>query len=158
METRIWDRVAFVFGRILIGGMFIYSALSNVVGLQGAAGYAASKGLGAPVVLVLLAMFMLLAAGISIITGFRPQFGIGAAVLFLLPVTLIMHNFWALDGMQRVNALHSFQGNVGLVGAALMFLAIPRPWPFSFDQRLDLTSRNEQKTNPSRFERQLRQR
>ena len=47
--------------------------------------------------------------------------------LFLIPVTVIMHNFWALEGMQRISEFHSFLGNFALLGSALMFLAVPRP-------------------------------
>jgi uncharacterized membrane protein YphA (DoxX/SURF4 family) len=54
-------------------------------------------------------------------------------VLFLIPVTVIMHNFWALEGMQRISELYSFLGNLALLGSALMFLAVPRPWPLSLD-------------------------
>jgi uncharacterized membrane protein YphA (DoxX/SURF4 family) len=82
---------------------------------------------------VALASLLLVAGGISIVSGLRPRLGVAAIALFLIPVTLIMHNFWALDGMQRILELHSFQGNLGLLGGALMLLAIPRPWPFSLD-------------------------
>jgi hypothetical protein len=53
--------------------------------------------------------------------------------LFLIPVTVITHNFWALEGMQRISEFHSFLGNLALLGSALMFLAVPRPWPLSLD-------------------------
>jgi uncharacterized membrane protein YphA (DoxX/SURF4 family) len=120
-------------GRLLLGGMYLWSGIANLIELDGKTGYAASKGLPAPAVFVTLANLLLLAGGISIAMGLRPRLGVAAIALFLIPVTLIMHNFWALDGMQRIIDLHSFQGNLGLLGGALMLLAIPRPWPLSLD-------------------------
>ena len=52
---------------------------------------------------------------LSLITGIRPRIGAWAVAFFLIPVTVIMHNFWAL------------------LGSALIFLAVPRPWPLSLD-------------------------
>ena len=57
--------------------------------------------------------------------------GVGAFVLFIVPVTLIMHNFWAETGLAQIADLRAFMGNVGLLGSALMFLAIPQPWEMS---------------------------
>lgn len=133
MSARQPYPLALLIGRLLLGGMYLWSGIANLIELDGKAGYAASKGLPAAVVFVALASLLLLAGGISIATGLRPQLGVVAIALFLIPVTLIMHNFWALTGMQRIVELHSFQGNLGLLGGALMLLAIPRPWPLSLD-------------------------
>jgi hypothetical protein len=35
--------------------------------------------------------------------------------------------------MQQINQRVNFQKNLALMGAALMLLAIPRPWPFSWN-------------------------
>jgi putative oxidoreductase len=139
------DHVAFLLGRVMLGGIYLYSGIANMIELQGKAGYAASKGLPAPAVFVTLASLLLLVGGISIVAGLRPRIGIGALVLFLIPVTLVMHNFWALEGIPRMIELHAFQGNLGLIGAALMFLAIPRPWPLSLDGWLASLGRAERK-------------
>ena len=65
-----------------------------------------------------------------------------ALVLFLVPVTLIMHAFWAdHDPVQQQNNLINFTKNIGLLGSSLMFLAVPRPWPYSVERRLRLPVR-----------------
>lgn len=127
------QHVAFLIGRVMLGGMYLYSGIANLLDLGGKAGYAGSKGLPVPAVFVALASLLLLAGGISIATGLRPQLGVAAIALFLIPVGVIMHNFWALEGFQRMSELHAFLGNLGLLGSALVFLAIPRPWPLSLD-------------------------
>jgi hypothetical protein len=59
-------------------------------------------------------------------------------VVFLAPVTLMMHNFWTVsDPMIQEIEWHSFLSNMALAGSALFFLAIPRPWLLSLDELLD---------------------
>ncbi len=120
-------------GRLVAGGMFLGSGASNLMDLDAKAGYAASKGVPNPTFWVTLASLLLVLGGLSIISGFKPHLGVGAIVLFLVPVTLIMHNFWTISGLQADIEQHAFMGNAGLFGSALLFLAIPRPWPASLD-------------------------
>jgi putative oxidoreductase len=150
MNTTQQNHVAFLIGRVMLGGMYLYSGITNVIELGGKAGYAASKGLPAPAVFVALASLLLVVGGIGIVAGLRPRLGVAVIVLFLIPVTLIMHNFWAAEGIQRMSELHAFKGNLGLIGAALIFLAILQPWPLSLDgwlASLDAAERKQQGMN-----------
>jgi len=133
MGTTRLSQVIFLLGRLLVGGMYVSAGVANVIELDSKAGYTASKGVPDPKTWVTLASLLLVVAGFSFITGLRPRIGIGALVLFLIPVTLIMHNFWVFDGMQRVNEMRSFLSNLALLGSGIMFLAIPQPWPLSLD-------------------------
>ena len=121
----------FLVGRVLVGGMYLAAGITNLVDLDAKAGYTASKGIAHPHMWVIVASVLLLLAGASLITGFHPTIGVGAFVLFIVPVTLIMHNFWAETGLAQIADLRAFMGNVGLLGSALMFLAIPQPWEMS---------------------------
>jgi putative oxidoreductase len=133
MYSRMYAGAALLIGRLIVGGVFLWAAVDNLLELDSKSGYAASKGVAAPTALVTLASLILLAGAISILVGFRPPLGVAAIVLFLVPVTLMMHNFWALTGLEQIIELHNFQGNVIMLGSAVMFLGIPRPWPFSVD-------------------------
>jgi putative oxidoreductase len=133
MGATRWNQIAFLIGRVMVGGMYLGAGITNLIDLDSKAGYTASKGVPDPKTWVTLASLLLVVAGFSFITGLRPRIGIGALVLFLIPVTLIMHNFWLLDGMQRVNEMRSFLSNLALLGSGVMFLAIPQPWPLSLD-------------------------
>jgi putative oxidoreductase len=138
MDANRRNQFALLIGRLMVGGMYLFSGITNLIGLGGTAGYAASKGLPEAQVLVALASLLLVVAGLSLISGIQPRLGVGAVVLFLIPVTIVMHDFWALDGMQRIAEMHAFLGNLALLGSALMFLAIPRPWSLSLDNGVDL--------------------
>ena len=44
----------------------------------------------------------------------------------------MMHNFWTVeDAQMKMNDMINFTKNMALAGAALMLLALPRPWPLS---------------------------
>ena len=150
MAGRRFDVPALLIGRTLLGGMFVWAAVSNLADLDAKVGYAASKGLPAPTFFVTAASLLLLAGGLSIVAGFRPQLGAVAAAMFLIGVTPVMHNFWALTGLQQQLELHSFAGNAGLLGGAIAFAAIPRPWPASVDRWIaSRTARGASAAEPS---------
>ncbi len=124
--------IAFLIGRIIVGAYFLFNAFNHFTRVNMMAGYAGSKGVPAPKLAVLGSGVLLLIGGLSILTGFQPIIGVIALVVFLLPVTFMMHNFWAVkDPMQKVGEMVNFLKNLALLGSALMFLAIPQPWPFS---------------------------
>ncbi len=124
--------VVFLLGRIILGVYYLFNASNHFMRLEMMSGYAASKGVPAPKVLVAGSGVLLLIGGFSILTGFQPTIGVLSLVLFLVPVTFKMHDFWAeKDQMAKMTQMVNFTKNMALLGAALMFLAIPQPWPWS---------------------------
>jgi uncharacterized membrane protein YphA (DoxX/SURF4 family) len=135
VDAKIRENALFLLGRLVVGGMYLKAGLANLTRLDAQAGYAASKGLPQARPLVALAGLLLLAGGASLLTGYRPRLGVLAMAAFLVPVSVIMHDFWSMPaGFQRESEMYHFLGNVGLLGSALMFLATPRPWALSLDR------------------------
>lgn len=124
--------ILFLIGRIIVGLFYIMSAANHFMQVDMMSGFAESKGVPSGRLAVLGSGLLLLIGGLSIITGFQPVIGIIAVVLFLIPVSLMMHNFWAIEDEQESMAqMTNFLKNMGLLGSTLMFLAIPQPWPLS---------------------------
>jgi uncharacterized membrane protein YphA (DoxX/SURF4 family) len=122
-------RYLFLLGRILYGGFFLLNAYRHFTRAAAMAPYAGSRGVPAPKAAILGSGVLLLLGGLSILLGVRPRLGILCVVLFLLPVTFTMHNYWAdRDPQARQMNEVQFSKNVALLGAALMLLAIPEPW------------------------------
>ncbi|MDB5194169.1 MAG: hypothetical protein JWN50_183 [Parcubacteria group bacterium] len=123
----------FLIGRILFGGFFLSSAYGHLVHPGSMVGYAASKRVPSPKLAIIGSGILLLLGGLSIITGIRPALGIAAIVIFLVPVTFSMHDYWrTTDPMAKMGDRINFMKNLALLGAALMMLAIPTPWMLSF--------------------------
>ena len=133
---------AFLVGRILVGCYYLQSAFHHFTQVGHLSRAAAAHGVPAPEVGVIVGGLLLLVAGLSFLLGLFPRIGVAALVLFLVPVTLIMHAFWAdHDPVQQQNNIINFTKNIGLLGSSLMFLAVPRPWPYSVERRLRLPVR-----------------
>lgn len=138
------DRInaAFFAGRLIVGGFYLYAGIDNLLFINEKIGYAAYKGVPFPLLSIILAASLLLIGGMSILTGYRPTIGVGAVILFLVPVTLMMHNFWTITEPQmRMIEMHAFQANVALIGSALLLLGVPQPWVWSVENRVARTKR-----------------
>lgn len=119
-------------GRIILGGFFIYSGVNHFIGFGMMTQYAKMKGVPFPATAQGITGLMLLLGGLSIVFGIYPFVGVVLLVAFLVPVSLMMHNFWKIEDPQlRMNDKANFLKNMALLGAILMLLAIPSPWPLS---------------------------
>ncbi len=119
----MYMEILFLIGRVLFGGFFIYNAYGHLANLTATSGYAQMKGVPMPKAATVLTGLMLLAGGLSILLGFRPLIGIFILLAFLIPMTLVMHQFWATaDPMQKGMERVQFSKNAALVGALLMLI------------------------------------
>ena len=126
----------FLIGRILSGSYFIYSGAHHFTDLHPLAHVAAQKGVPYPLWAVALAGVLLIFGGLSLLLGWLPRLGIAALVLFLVPVTLVMHQFWHEQGMARMNDLVNFTKNTALLGTVMALIAVPEPWPLSVQSQV----------------------
>lgn len=126
----------FLIGRIIVGLYYLYNAANHlIVATEPLTQYAQHKGVPAPRLAVIVAGILLLIAGLSFLLGVYPGLGVLSLVLFFLPVTFKMHQFWAAqDQQQRIIEMVNFTKNLALMGSALMFLMIER-WPYSLIPR-----------------------
>ncbi|OYR40803.1 hypothetical protein DJ82_06840 [Halorubrum sp. Ib24] len=123
---------AFLASRVLFALVIGYLALGNLLDLESSVGYAKSKGVPLATISVPLGSFGLIAGALAILTGIFPAVGALAVIAFLVPITVIMHDFWTMEGQDRQNEQIHFLKNIGLIGSALVFLALsPIAWPLA---------------------------
>jgi putative oxidoreductase len=128
-----WRRYLVVAGRVLFSAIFLMAATSHF-SAKGIA-YAASQGVPMANVLVPLSGLLAGAGGLSVALGYRARLGAWLLVLFLLPVTLIMHAFWAVPDPQMAQVQQAmFMKNVSMLGATLL-IAYFGAGPVSIDAR-----------------------
>ncbi len=133
---------AFLLGRLLVGAYYLMGAYHHFADVHMLTRAAAGHGVPAPEAAVLVAGLLLAIAGVTLLLGAFPRLGVLALVLFLLPVSLLMHPFWAdANPAMRMADQINFTKNMALLGSALMFLAVPEPWPYSVGPRLRLRRR-----------------
>jgi putative oxidoreductase len=120
-------------GRILYSLIFVMASFSNFS--QKAIGYAVAKGVPLASIAVPLSGVIALLGGLSIALGYKAKWGACLLVLFLIPVTLMMHNFWAInDPMMAQMQQIMFMKNLALLGTAL-FISQMGSGPLSLDNR-----------------------
>jgi len=125
-------RTAFLLGRLLFGGFFLYNGINHFKEAKSHADYAAQKGIPAPGLAVSATGLALLVGGGSILTGIKPKLGTLAILGFLLGASPLMHDFWNDESPdQRMNQMINFSKNLALAGAALALMAVEEPWPVS---------------------------
>jgi putative oxidoreductase len=108
-------------GRILFSLIFLMAGPGHFA--KGTIQYAASQGVPLASIAVRLSGVLALVGGLSLLLGFKARWGAGLLLLFLVPVTLMMHAFWAVKDpamaqMQQVN----FTKNLALAGGALLIV------------------------------------
>lgn len=119
-------------GRIFFTAIFILASINHFT--QGTIAYAAKNGVPMPSLLVPLSGIMALIGGLSILVGYKARYGALLIILFLIPVTLTMHQFWGLsDPMLTSLQQAMFMKNLSMLGAALL-ITFFGSGPFSLDK------------------------
>lgn len=119
--------------RVILGLYFLFNSFNHFKNLSALSEYAKSKNIPSPKFSVILSGILLLIGGLSILLGIYVEIGVLALTLFFLPVTFMMHNFWAVqDSQQRMMETINFMKNMAIWAGILALLFVPQPWPFSF--------------------------
>ncbi len=120
-------------GRLFYSLIFVVAGFGHFTHQEVA--YAAAQGIPIAGVLVPASGIMAIAGGLSILLGFHGKLGAWLLVLFLVPVTFTMHNFWAVkDPMMQQIQMAMFLKNISMLGSALFFTQIGTG-PLSLDSR-----------------------
>jgi putative oxidoreductase len=131
-------------GRILFSLIFIFSGFSHFK--KESIDYAASHGVIMPEVLVPASGVLAIVGGISVLLGLKARSGAWLLVLFLVPVTFMMHNFWALtDPGMKQTQMHMFMKNISMLGGAFLITYFGAG-PFSLDAISNKASGSEKGT------------
>ena len=128
------QQAAPLIGRILVAAIFLWSGIGKIGGFAGTAGYMASMGLPMAEVLLVVTIIVEIGAALMIIVGYKARIGALALLLWMIPVTLIFHAFWAVPADQVQMQMINFFKNLGLMGAMLLLIGFG-PGAYSVDRR-----------------------
>jgi putative oxidoreductase len=128
--SELAERYLPVVGRFLLALIFVLSGWGKITGFEGSVAYMASKGMPFPQFLLPGAILVELGGGLALMLGWKARWAALAIFLFLIPTTLIFHNYWALPPEQATAQLISFRKNLAIMGGLLYVVAFG-PGPFS---------------------------
>ena len=127
-------RVGQLFARILLCAVFLMSGFGKIPDWQETTEYMAAKGMPAVSFFLAGAILLELGGGLSLALGFRARTGAAALILFLIPTTLIFHNFWAFEGMDQRMQMINFLKNLAILGGLIQTM-VYGAGAFSLDAR-----------------------
>lgn len=114
-------------GRVLIGAIFLWSAITKIRSFETTSEMMASKGIFAPQILLLGAIVLLLLGSIAVILGIKSRWGAIFLIVFLIPATLLFH---PPNGGEE--DLTQFMKNLAVMGGLLLIVSFG-PGPLSFE-------------------------
>lgn len=119
-------------GRVCISIIFLLSGIGKFMDPESTSQYMAAKGM------VMIPFFLYSAAiieiigALSLLLGFKARIGALLLILFLIPVTVIMHDFWNVDIASRNLQQILFLKNISILGG-LLYVASSGAGNFSLD-------------------------
>jgi putative oxidoreductase len=131
--SSFWQAAVVVLGRFFFALIFLFAAPNHFT--KQTIVFSASQGVPLASIVVPLSGMVAIAGGLSILLGYRARLGAWLIVLFLIPVTLMLHKFWTVqDPMMAQIQMILFMKNISMLGGALLISQFGAG-PFSLDAR-----------------------
>lgn len=122
-------------GRFALAAIFLVSGAAKLTDVAGTAAHMSSAGIPYAETLAMFIGVAEILGGLSLAFGALTRLGALGLVLFLIPTTLLFHDFWTFEGAERRTQLVSFLKNLGLAGGLLVLLSFG-PGRYSIDSLL----------------------
>jgi putative oxidoreductase len=122
-------------GRVALAAIFLVSGSAKIADVAGTAAYMAAAGIPYPETLAMLAGVVEILGALAIALGALTRIGALGLLVFLIPTTILFHNFWALEGDEQRMQLVQFLKNLGIAGGLLLLISYG-PGRYSIDSLL----------------------
>lgn len=110
--------------RLLLSPIFLFSGVAKITNWSGTATHMAEEGMPAAHLLLAGAVAIELGAGLGVLLGCGTCWSALALIAFLVPATLVFHDFWAVEGDARQNQMQHFMKNLTIIGGLLALAAV----------------------------------
>jgi putative oxidoreductase len=118
-DTSIPNGGVVVLARLFFVLIFVLAAFNDFS--KPTIAYAAAQGVPLASIAVPLAGVLSIVGAFSILLGYRAKVGAWLIVLFLIPVTVMMHKFWGIaDPHVAQDQMINFLKNASMLGGALL--------------------------------------
>ena len=115
-------------GQVLFGGYFVSQGINHFKNSKALVGYASARKIPNPSMAVFFTGVLLLLGGLGVLLyGFIPYtltaISFILLLVFLIPVTFMMHSYWKLtDPQEKMIEMVNFMKNLALIGAVLSMM------------------------------------
>lgn len=115
--------VAALLARILLAIIFIKAGYDKIGGFDGTVAAIAGQGIPLPKVAAILTILIELGGGLLLVIGWKTRWVGLIFFLWLIPTTVLFHNFWASPPDEYVSQQTNFLKNLAIMGGMLMVYA-----------------------------------
>jgi putative oxidoreductase len=109
-------------GRLLLSAIFLMSGANKLMNWSQTADQMRGEGMVAVPFFLAGAVVFELGGGLSLLLGLKARLGALALVAFLVPVTLIFHDFWQYQDEAQMRQMIHFMKNSAILGGLLAVL------------------------------------
>jgi len=124
--------VLLILGQVVLGLYFIMSGANHFMHLEGTAGYAQSRGLGASKLLTVVSGIVMILGGLGVLLGVYVLWSLWMLIIFLVLAAFLVHHYWSdQDPMQKMGERVNFMKNLALAASLLVLTMQASAWPWS---------------------------
>jgi putative oxidoreductase len=109
-------------GRLFISAIFIITGVMHILHWHEKAAGLAAKGVPFADFLLVCAVVLMIGGGILLLMGQRLHLAGLALLVFMVPTTLLYHNFWAVPAADYQGQFIQFLKNLAIMGGLLILL------------------------------------
>ena len=113
-------------GRILLALIFVSSGFMKIFTFAETRDMMYMEGMDYVTVLLIASIIVEIGAGLLVLIGWHARIGAFLLIVFLIPVTLIFHDFWMPQHSEpaaQQNQMAHFMKNVAIIGGLLCVMA-----------------------------------
>jgi len=115
-----------VLGRALLGGLFVAGGIRHFFILPAVTAAIAARGIPAPRLVLLAGSAFEVVAGALLLLGLFVPWASLALAVFTIAASVMLVNFWDMEGPAREAAWNTFQSNLAIIGG--LFVAAAQSW------------------------------
>jgi putative oxidoreductase len=102
--------------RFLLAAPFLPSGAGKIFNFEATAQGMIAEGMPFSQFFLLGAIFLELVGGFLLLLGFKARLAAAMLILFLIPATLIFHDFWTFPADKQMSETIHFLKNLGILG------------------------------------------
>lgn len=129
---RVFEYFTFPLGRLLLSCIFLMSGIHKIFSWPQTAESMRQEGMQFVPFFLIMAILFEVGGGFLVLLGLKARLGALALLVFLVPVTLIFHDFWQYQGEAQTMQMINFLKNTAILGGLLVLLG-HGAGPISFD-------------------------
>lgn len=109
-----------VVGRMLLGGLFVAGGVHHFFDLPPITAMMKARGVPEPRLVLIAGSVFQIVAGLLLMLGLWVAAAAFGLILFTVAASIMLLNFWDMEGEARIGARSAFQANMGIIGGLLI--------------------------------------